>query len=359
MQAVWVECVPNFSEGRRPEVVAQLAEAIASVPGVHLLDSESDPDHNRCVITFVGPPQPVLEAAFRGVARAVQLIDLRRHSGAHPRIGAADVVPLVPLKGITAGELVPMARRLGERIARELDVPVFLYGEAATAPPRRELAYLRRGNFEGLQQAMESDPGRQPDFGPPRVHPTAGATAVGVRPPLIAYNIELNTPDLEVARAVARAVRESSGGLVNVRAMGVRLQRGTTQVSMNLLDYRKTPIYRAFELVACEARRFGALIVSSEIVGLVPEDALLDCAEHYLRLRRFNRRQLLERRLAELEAASRQAPGGTGGEVPTDLQGTGEPVPRAGSLGGAGGHGGAGELADGGDGAGAAREGEG
>ena len=307
-----VECVPNFSEGRRLEVIRAIEAAIAAVAGVHVLDTHHDPDHNRCVITFVGPVEPVAEAAFAGVARAVELIDLRHHRGSHPRIGAADVVPLVPLRGIGAGELVPVARQLGERIWRQLGVPVFLYGEAASSPRRRELSYLRRGNFEGLQEAMQSDPDRRPDFGPPQVHPTAGATVVGVRPPLVAYNIELDTPDLEVARAIARRVRESGGGLANVRAMGVKLQRGTTQVSMNLLDYRKTPIYRAFELVRAEARRFGARVVASEIVGLVPEDALLECAEYYLRLRPWGRHQILERRLLELREGPQEAAAGEG-----------------------------------------------
>ena len=307
MGPVIVECVPNFSEGRRLEVIRAIEAAIAAVDGVHVLDTHWDPDHNRCVVTFVGPAEGVAQAAFAGVARAVELIDLRHHQGSHPRIGAADVVPLVPLRGITAAELVPVARQLGERIWRELGVPVFLYGEAATSPRRRELSFLRRGNFEGLQQAMETDPERRPDFGTPQVHPTAGATVVGVRPPLIAYNIELNTPDLEVARAIARRVRESGGGLVNVRAMGVKLQRGTTQVSMNLLDYRRTPIYRAFELVQAEARRFGVTIVASEIVGLVPEDALLDCAEYYLRLRPWSRHQVLERRLLALQSGTLRA----------------------------------------------------
>ena len=313
-----MECVPNFSEGRRPEVVAAIAAAIGRVPGVHVLDTHSDEDHNRCVVTFVGPLEPVLEAAFAGVAEAVRLIDLRRHRGSHPRIGAADVVPLVPIRGVTLQELVPAARRLGERIASELGVPVFLYGEAATSPRRRELSFLRRGNFEGLQEAMDRDPERRPDFGPPRVHPTAGGTAVGVRPALIAYNIELGTGDLEVARAIAGRVREAGGGLVNVRAIGVKLERrGTTQISMNLLDYRRTPIYRAFELVAAEARRYGVEIRSSQVVGLVPEDALLACAEYYLRLDgTWSRRQILERRLAEVEARGGQAGPGTGAAPP-------------------------------------------
>lgn len=305
MRPVLVECVPNFSEGRRPEVVAAIARSIGRVPGVHVLDTESDEDHHRCVVTFVGPLEPVLEAAFAGVQEAVRRIDLRTHQGSHPRIGAADVVPLVPIRGITLEELVPAARRLGERIARELGVPVFLYGEAATSPRRRDLSFLRRGNFEGLQAAMDGDPERRPDFGLATVHPTAGGTVVGVRPALIAYNVELGTDDVEVARAIARRVREAGGGLVNVRAIGVkRERRGTTQVSMNLLDYRKTPIYRALELVAAEARRYGVEIRSSQVVGLVPEDALVECAEYYLRLdATWSRRQILERRLMELEAA--------------------------------------------------------
>lgn len=303
MQRVLVECVPNFSEGRRPEVVEAIRDAIASAPGVRVLDVESDEDHHRSVVTFVGPVDGVLEGAFRGIQEAVRRIDLRQHRGSHPRIGAADVVPLVPIRGVTLEDLVPAARLLGQRVAEELGVPVFLYGEAASSPRRRDLSYLRRGNFEGLQQAMDQDPDRRPDFGSARVHPSAGATVVGVRPALIAYNVELDTPDLEVAKSIARRVRESSGGLVNVRAMGVFLgKKGTTQVSMNLLDYRKTPVYRAFELVAAEARHWGAHVRSSEIVGLIPEDALIECAEYYLRLHPpWSRRQILERRLAEEE----------------------------------------------------------
>lgn len=312
MESVLVECVPNFSEGQRVDVIRAIEAAIASVEQVRVLDTHWDPDYHRCVITFVGSVEGVVEAAFRGVAEAVRRIDLRQHRGCHPRIGAADVVPLVPLRGIGLQELVPAARQLGERIARELGVPVFLYGEAASSPRRRELAFLRRGNFEGLAQAMAQDPERRPDFGPPLPHPTAGATAVGVRPPLIAYNVELDTPDVEVARAIARRVREGGGGLVNVRAIGVKRRRGTTQVSMNLLDYRATPIYRALELVRVEARRYGVRVVGSEIVGLVPEDALLDCAEYYLGLRDFRREQVLERRLAQLESGEGGARGAAG-----------------------------------------------
>jgi len=297
---VLVECVPNFSEGRRLEVVRALEQAIASVEGVAVLDTHWDPDYHRCVITFAGEPQAVARAAFLGVAEAVRRIDLREHRGSHPRIGAADVVPLVPLRGITLAELVPIARALGERIWRELGVPVFLYGEAASSPERRELSFVRRGNFEGLPRAMQDNPSRWPDFGPPRVHPTAGATAVGVRPPLIAYNVDLDTHDLEIARAVARRVRESGGGLPGVRAIGVKLASGHTQVSMNLLDYRTTPLHRVLERVKEEAERLGARVTGSEIVGLVPEEALCQCAEHYLGLRAFGPGKVLERRLAEV-----------------------------------------------------------
>lgn len=299
----WVECVPNFSEGRDPRVVEEIVASIAGVAGVRVLDYSLNADHNRAVVTFTGPPEAVAEAAFLGVRAAVERIDLRRHQGAHPRIGAADVVPFVPLQDAPqAMELcVQLARNLGQRLARELDLPVYLYEEAALLPERRRLETIRRGGFEGLITAI-AEPGRRPDYGPARVHPTAGATVVGARWPLVAFNVNLRTDDLSVAQAVARAVRESSGGLMNVKAMGVRLaEGGLVQVSMNLTRPARTPIHRALELVRLEAARYGVDVAGSEIIGLTPLDALVDAACYYLGLRGFSRRQILETRLWEKE----------------------------------------------------------
>ena len=299
-----VECVPNFSEGRDPATVDAIVAALCSVPGVALLDREMDADHNRSVITIVGPSDAVAEAALRGVGKAAELIDLTRHQGAHPRIGAADVVPFVPIEGVTLEDCVALARRVGEQIWKRFGIPVFLYEEAATRPERQNLENIRRGQFEALRQEIASDPGRAPDFGEPRLHPTAGATVVGARKFLIAYNINLDTPDLSVAKQVAKAVRFSGGGLRYVKAMGVDLKaRNLAQVSMNLTDFERTPIPRAFEMVKTEAARYGASIVGSEIVGLVPKRALEDAADFYLQLENFDpRHQILENRLAAVLA---------------------------------------------------------
>lgn len=295
-----VECVPNFSEGRRPEVIEAIADAVRGVPGVALLNVDPDVDHNRVVVTFAGAPRACLEAAFRSVQVAVERIDMNQHQGAHPRIGAADVVPFVPIAGVTLEECAALARELGERLWRELSLPVYLYAAAASDPARRRLPGHRVGQYEGLAQRM-LQPDRLPDFGDPHPHPTAGATVVGARPPLIAFNANLDTNDVAVARRIARAIRESGGGgLLNVQAMGVLLrERNLAQVSMNLLDYTKTPIYRVLELVKAEAARYGARVVGTEVVGLVPLDALLQCAEYYVQIERFKRGQVLEVRLQE------------------------------------------------------------
>ena len=296
-----LECIPNFSEGRRPEVLQALAGALTRVPGVFLLDQEADKDHNRSVFTLAGEPASVVEAAFAAAATARDLIDLRRHQGEHPRIGATDVVPLVPIEGITVAEAVELARSLGQRIARELEIPVYLYEEAATSPARRNLADIRRGEFEGLPAKM-SDPAWAPDFGAPAPHPSAGATVVGVRKPLVAFNVYLDTKDVKVAKAIAKAVRGSSGGLVGVKALGFEIaERGCVQVSMNLVDLDATPIYRAYELVRIEARRFGVNVLDSEIVGLVPERALVDTVRYYLGLAGFRDDQVLEARLGKAQ----------------------------------------------------------
>lgn len=293
-----VECVPNFSEGRRREVVEEIMQAIASVPGVTLLDSEMDADHNRSVLTFAGEPEPVMEAAFRAVKRGSELIDLNQHRGEHPRMGAADVVPFVPVEGLTLEDCAELARQTGKRIGEELGIPVFLYEAAASRPDRAILADVRRGEFEGLRELIGRDPKKKPDFGPEHVHPTAGAVAVGARRFLVAFNADLNTPDVRVAKAIAASIREQSGGLKNVRALGFSIEGGRrAQVSMNLVNTEVTPIHRVLALVREEAARHGAAISGCEVVGLIPEYAMLDAAEHYLQLEGFKRDQVLELRL--------------------------------------------------------------
>jgi len=298
-----VECVPNFSEGRDAATVDAIVEAIRSAPGVTLLDRESDADHNRSVITFAGPPEAVADAAVRGVGRAVQLIDLTRHSGAHPRIGAADVVPFVPIGGVTMEDCVRLAQWAGEEIWRRFEVPVYFYEAAARRPDRVNLENIRRGQFEGLREEVQSNPDRLPDVGEARLHPTAGATVVGARKFLIAYNINLGTADVDIARRIAKAIRFSSGGYRYVKAMGLPLaSRRLAQVSMNLTDFEQTPVHRVFESVRTEAQRYGVEIAGSEIVGLIPKKALEMAAEFYLRCEDFHPNLVLENRLAESAA---------------------------------------------------------
>lgn len=293
-----VECVPNFSEGRRKEVIDRIVEAVATVPGVHVLDVQSDADHNRTVVTFAGEPEAVEEAAFRGIQEAAELIDMDLHRGEHPRMGAADVVPFVPIKNVTMEDCVAIVRRVGERVGRELDIPIYLYEEAATRPERRNLADVRRGEYEGIKTEIETRPEREPDFGPRHVG-KAGATAIGARPPLIAYNVYLGTDDVEIAKAIARAVRHSSGGLRYVKALGL-LVKGRAQVSMNLTDYRQTPVHRVVEMIRREAERYGVSVVESELIGLIPNEALAEAAAFYLQLGDFSSHQILENRLADV-----------------------------------------------------------
>jgi len=290
-----VECVPNFSEGRRKDVIDQIVASIREVAGVRVLDVESDADHNRSVLTFIGEPEAVEEAAFRSIRRAAELIDMEQHRGGHPRMGATDVVPFVPIRGVTMNDCVQMARRVGARVGNELGIPVYLYEAAATRPDRVNLADVRRGEYEGLRREIATDPQRAPDFGPRKMG-RAGATAIGARPPLIAFNVYLTTNDVRIAQAIAKAVRYSSGGLRYVKALGL-LVEGRAQVSMNLTDYRKTPIARVVEMIRAEAARYGVSTAESEIVGLVPQEALLDAAVHYLQLHRFSAGQVLENRL--------------------------------------------------------------
>ena len=295
MSQAIVECIANYSEARRPEVVEAIMQAITSVAEVHLLDRHSDTDHNRTVLTYVGPPQAVQEAAFRSIARAAELINLDQHTGEHPRIGATDVCPFVPISGITMQEAVQLARELGQRVGTELGIPVYLYEEAATRPERQNLENIRRGQYEALKNEIATHPDRQPDFGPSQVGP-AGATVIGARPPLVAYNVYLTTPDLSIAKKIAHAVRFSTGGMRYVKALEM-LVEGRAQVSMNLTNYRGTPIYRVVEMIRREAERYGVAIHHSELVGLVPQDALIDCAQWYLQLDQFEPEQILERRL--------------------------------------------------------------
>jgi glutamate formiminotransferase len=293
-----VECIPNFSEGRRAEVIDQIVDAIKSVPGAVLLDRESDADHNRSVVTFVAEPDRVVEAAIAAAKKAAELIDLNKHSGEHPRMGATDVIPFVPISGVTMDECVQLARVCGERMWSELGIPVYLYEKAATRPDRENLAAVRKGQFEGIRDEIVSNEARRPDYGEARVHPTAGITAVGARPPLIAYNVNLGTSDIEVANRIARAVRHQTGGLRYVKALGFELkERGIVQVSMNMVNYEGTPLFRAFEMIKREAERYGVRVVGSEIVGLVPQRALNAVADFYLQLESFSEDQILEHRL--------------------------------------------------------------
>ena len=291
-----VECVPNFSEGRDPAKVDAIIEAM-KIPGVYLLDREMDSDHNRCVITLVGEREAIQEAAIRGVGKAAELIDLTKHQGAHPRMGAADVIPFIPIDGVTIEDCVAMARHVGAEIAKRFHIPVYLYEAAATTPERQNLENIRRGQFEGIRDDIATNPARKPDFGEPRVHPTAGATVVGARKFLIAYNVFLNTPDVGIAKKIAKAVRFSTGGLRFVKGAGF-LVRGMAQVSMNLTDFEQTPIHRVFEYVKREAQRYGVNPVSSEIVGLIPKKALEQAAEWFLQVENFDSSLILENRLA-------------------------------------------------------------
>lgn len=296
-----IESVPNISEGRRVEVVEAAAAALRRVPGVRMLDVQSDADHNRSVLSLAGDAQSLKQAILNLFEQALPAIDLRSHRGEHPRLGAVDVVPFVPIEGATMQDCVALAREVGGAVAERFGVPVFLYEEAATAPHRRNLEDIRRGQFEGLPEKLK-DPQWAPDFGPPQPHPSAGASAVGARAPLIAFNVNLGTPDVEIAKRIAKAIRHSSGGYRYVKAMGILLQqRNVAQVSINMTDYTKTPLHRVFETVRAEAARHGVNVIGSEIVGLVPAQALVDAADYFLRLEGFNPSQVLERRMREAE----------------------------------------------------------
>jgi len=331
-----VECVPNFSEGRRPEIVAAIRDAIAGVDGVTLLDVSSDASHNRSVITFVVAVEHAVDAAFAGIRAARERIDLNHHSGEHPRMGAADVVPFVPLEGSTMEDCIMLARALGERVGRELEIPVFLYERAATRPDRENLADVRRGEFEGLREEIGRNPGRVPDFGPQRTPPTAGAVAIGARPFLVAYNVYLGpASNIEVAKAVAKAVRGSSGGLRYVKALGLEVD-GQAQVSMNLVDVEKTPLFRAFDAVRMEAQAQGVSPTWSEIVGLVPERALFDAAARHIQLRNFSREMVVEHRVREAVQGGQSLSGFVAAVAsPSPVPGGGSVAAHVGALGAA------------------------
>ena len=295
-----IECVPNFSEGRDPEKVDALIQAMSKVPGVWVLDYEMDADHHRCVITLAGEPDAVAEAALQGTGKAVELIDMTQHTGAHPRVGATDVVPFIPVEGVSLEDCVALARRVGQEIWKRYRIPVFFYEAAATRPDRINLENIRRGQFEGLREELKKNHDRQPDVGEPKLHPTAGVTVVGARKFLVAYNVNLNTSDVGIANKIAKAIRFSSGGLRYVKSMGVDLKaRNIAQVSINLTDYEQTPMHRVYEMVKREAARYGAVPVGSEIVGLVPKKAIEMAADYFLQLESFSPSQVFENKLAD------------------------------------------------------------
>ena len=293
-----LESIPNFSEGRRPEIIEGLAEIVRSTPGVTLLDYSADESHNRSVFTFVGDEGGVKRAVIDLAKFASEKIDLTQHRGEHPRMGAVDVIPFVPIKGVTMDECVALSKEVGEAIAKEAGIPVFLYEESASQESRKNLAAIRKGQFEGMAKKMAKAEWA-PDFGDTKPHPTAGVVAVGARMPLIAFNVNLNTPDVEIANKIAKIVRGSSGGLAYCKAIGIMLEgRGIAQVSMNMVNFEGTPLYRAVELIRAEARRYGVSIIGTELIGLTPAKALIDCAEYYLQMESFDySKQVLENHL--------------------------------------------------------------
>jgi glutamate formiminotransferase len=294
-----VECVPNFSEGRRLEVINAIVDEARGVPGVTVLDYSSDADHNRTVLTFVGEPQSAQKAAFACCAKAAELINMEKHKGGHPRIGATDVIPFVPVSGITMEECVTLAHELGKEISEKLSIPVYFYEAAARRTSMKALPDVRKGEYEGLKTAIKTSE-RAPDEGPQAMHPTAGATVIGARPFLVAFNINLGTPDIAIAKKIAQTIRAAKGGYVNCRAIGLLLdERKIAQVSINMTDYTSTPLHRVFETVKSEAARYGVNVVGSEIIGLTPMQALVDAAAFYLRIEDFKREQVLEARLLE------------------------------------------------------------
>ncbi|MEN6348960.1 MAG: glutamate formimidoyltransferase [Syntrophomonas sp.] len=294
-----VECVPNFSEGRNLGVIQKITAPFIAAEGVKLLDYKPDKDHNRVVVTVMGEPESVKQAMLEAAGTAIKEIDMTRHQGAHPRMGAVDVIPFIPIQDFTMEEAVALARETAQEMASKYNLPVYLYEKAAASPARENLANIRKGEFEGMGEKIKQ-PEWKPDFGPDHIHPTAGATVVGARMPLIAFNINLNTSDLEIANKIARCIRHISGGLRYCKAIGVELrERGIVQVSINMTDYTRTPLYRVFELVRIEALRYGVQIVGSELIGLTPMEALTDTAAYYLRIEDFSLKQVIESRMLE------------------------------------------------------------
>jgi len=323
-----VECVPNFSEGRRPEVIAEIIDEITSVDGITLLDKEMDASHNRAVVTFVGGPMAAKEAAFKAYKKAAELIDMRTHTGEHPRMGATDVCPFIPISEITVAECIQLVRELAHDVGEKLQIPVYLYEEAATVPERKDLAKVRSGEYEGIRDEIGKKPERKPDFGPEKMNLKAGATAIGVRMPLIAFNAYLNTNDIKVAKRIAKAIRSRSGGFAFCKALGFEIkERNCVQVSMNLVNYKKTPMHRVLDAIKVEAARYGVAVTSTEIVGLVPNEALVKTAEFYLQLANFSKDQILEEKLQKASEAQKQ----TGGEFFNEVASS-SPAPGGGSV---------------------------
>ncbi|MCB2231423.1 glutamate formimidoyltransferase [bacterium] len=322
-----VECVPNFSEGRRPEVIDQICAAITAEEGVTLLDKEMDGDHNRAVVTFVCHPDLAVDAAFRGYQKAAELIDMTTHKGEHPRMGACDVCPFIPISEMTVEDAVELAHRLGKKVGEELQIPVYLYEDAATSKKRKNLAKVRTGQYEGIRDSIEKDPARKPDYGPAKMNLKSGATAIGVRFPLVAFNVYLGTNKKVIADKIADAVRSLKGGYRFVKALGFEIkERDQVQISMNLVNYTKTPIFRVFETIKSEAERYGVPVTSSEVIGLVPNDAIVDVSDFYLRLENFSKEQILEEKL-------RQAGGGGGKQDSfVDDVASSSPAPGGGSV---------------------------
>lgn len=294
-----VECVPNFSEGRDKEIIEKIVDEVRKTEGVKLLDYCSDKDHNRSVVTFIGGPEETKEAAFKLIKKASELIDMSKHSGAHPRMGATDVVPFIPIRDITTEECVQIAKDLGKKVGDELNIPVYLYEDAASCPERQNLANVRKGQYEGFFEKIKK-PEWKPDFGPSEMNKKSGATVIGARFPLIAYNVNLGTDNIEIANAISRRIRHISGGLRYAKAVGVMLnERNIAQVSINMVNYEKTAIYTIQEMVKMEAKRYGVPVIGAEVIGLVPMKALIDCAEYYLQIENFDIKQVLETNLSE------------------------------------------------------------
>jgi glutamate formiminotransferase / formiminotetrahydrofolate cyclodeaminase len=324
-----IECIPNFSEGRRPEVIDEIVAAITSVEGAYALAQEMDPDHNRAVVTFASDPDVVVEAAFRGISKAAELIDMQTHTGEHPRMGATDVCPLVPLDGVTTEDAVTLANQLGARVGKELQIPVYMYEDAAKIAARKNLAKARRGQYEGIRDEIETVAARKPDYGPAKMNLKAGATAIGARFPLVAYNVYLGTNDITIAQKIADAVRHLRGGLRFVKALGFEIkERNQVQVSMNLVNYTKSPVFRVFEMIKSEAERYGVAVTSSEIVGLVPQAALMDVSDFYLRLENFTPDQVLENKLKQVVSGGA---GGVSSDFYADVASS-SPAPGGGSV---------------------------